>query len=55
MLGGISDNIASLLQLRKYGATNAENTTTMGYYAIKYLSEPCTLQEDQATDGIVSN
>ena len=42
---GISDNMASLLQLSKYGDINAEDTTTMVYYVINYLSEPYTLLE----------
>ena len=54
LIDGISDSIASLAQLGKYGAINAADPTTMGYYVIKYLSEPCTLQEDQATDGQLS-
>ena len=47
---GIIENMASLVQLGKYGAINAEDPTTMYYYVINYLSEPCTLQEDQTTD-----
>ena len=54
MLDGISENMASLVQLGKYGAINILDTTTMGYYAIKYLSEIYTLQEDQTTYGQVS-
>ena len=46
--------MASLVQLVKYGAINAEDPTTMGYYLINYISEPCTLQEDQTTYGKVS-
>ena len=55
VLDGISDNMASISQLGKYGYINAEDTTTIRYYAIKYLSEQCTLQEDQTTYGQVSN
>ena len=50
-IDGISDNMASILQLGKYGAMNASDPTTMGYYVIKYLSKPHTLQEYQTTDG----
>ena len=46
--------MASLVQLGKYGVINAVDPTTMGYYVIKYLSEPFTLQEDQTTYGQVS-
>ena len=54
VLDDISDNMASLVQLGKYGATNAADTTTIGYYVIKYLSEPYTPQEYQITYGQVS-
>ena len=46
--------MASIVQLGKYGAINAEYTTTMGYYVRKYLSEPYIIQEYQTTDGKVS-
>ena len=55
VLDGISDNMASLVQLGKYGAINAVDPTTMSYYAIKYLSEPYKVQDDQTTDGQVIN
>ena len=42
VLDGISENVASLVQLGKYGAINAADPTTMGYYVIKFLSEPYT-------------
>ena len=48
---GISDNMASLIQLEKFGAINALYPTTMGYYVIKFLSEPYTLQEDHTKYG----
>ena len=54
LLYGIDENISSLFQLGKYGAINAANPNTMGYYLIKYLSEPYTLKEDQTIDGQVS-
>ena len=46
--------MASLVQLGKYGAINAEDPNTMGYYVIKYLSEPYTLKQYQTTYGKVS-
>ena len=46
--------MASIVQLGKYGAINAEYTKTMGYYVRKYLSEPYIIQEYQTTDGKVS-
>ena len=54
MLDGISDNMASIVQLGKYGAINAADLTTMVYYVIKYLSGPYTLHEYQTTHGQVS-
>ena len=35
VLYGISEDMAYLVQLGKYGAINASDPTTMGYYAIK--------------------
>ena len=54
VLYGISDNMASLEQLSEYGATNAVDPNTMGYYVINYLSETYKLQEDQIKYGQVS-
>ena len=54
MLDGISDNMASIVQLGKYGAINVADPTSVEYYVIKYLSEPYTLNEYQTTYGQVS-
>ena len=54
MIDGISDNMAYLVQIGKYGDINVEDPKTMGYYVIKYLSEAYTLQEEQTRDGKVS-
>ena len=51
VLDGISNNMASLVQLGKYGSINTADPTTMGYYVIEFLSVPYTLQEDQTTYG----
>ena len=40
--------MASLIQYGKYGTTNTTDTTTMGLYAIEFLSEAYNLQEDNA-------
>ena len=48
VLDFIIDNTASLAQLFKYGAINADDPTITGYYVIKHLSETYALQEDQA-------
>ena len=45
--------MASLVHLGKNGAFNAADTTIMGYYVIKHLSETYALQEDQAIYGQV--
>ena len=37
VLDGISYNMSSVVHLGKYGAINAADTTTMGYYGIRYL------------------
>ena len=41
----------SLVQSGKYGAINTTNTSIMGYYVIKFISEECTLQEDTTCGG----
>ena len=51
---GNSEHVASLIQLGKYGDTNAADPTTTGYYVIKYLYETYTLQKDQTICGQVS-
>ena len=43
---GISDKMDSLGQSGKYGTINTTDTSTMGYYVIKFVSEAYTLQED---------
>ena len=49
-LGGISNNMASLVQYGRYGAINTTYTTTIGYYVIKLVLEDYTLQEDTTPD-----
>ena len=50
VLDGISDNLSALVQNGKYGEINTEYTTVMGYYAVKLLSEPYTLQDIKTVD-----
>ena len=38
VLDSISNNMAALVQTDKYGAINTADTTTMGYYVIKFMS-----------------
>ena len=40
VLDGISDNRYALAQRGKYGVINTADLTTMGYYVVKFLSEP---------------
>ena len=51
MLDGISGNMAALVETGKYGAINKTDTTKMGYYVIKFLSEDYTWQEGSTCDG----
>ena len=39
--------MAALVQTGQYGAINMTDTVTMGYYVIKFMSEPYTLQEEK--------
>ena len=50
VLYGISDNMSELVQNEKYGAINTADTTKMGYYVVKFLSEPKTLQYYKIVD-----
>ena len=45
LLVDISDNMYALVNNGKYGAINTENPTTIGYYVVRFLSEPYTLQD----------
>ena len=51
ILYGISDNMSSLVQYGKYGSMNTTNTSTMGYYVIKFVSDAYTLQYDTTCEG----
>ena len=54
VLNGISANMASLIQNRNFGAINAADTTTLGYYIVDYFSYTLTIQEYITTDGKIS-
>ena len=43
--------MSSLSQYGKYGTTNTTDTSTMGYYAIKFVSEAYNLKYDTTCDG----
>ena len=51
VLGGISDNMASLFQSSKYGDINTTDTSTNGFHVIMFTSEAYTLQENTTIDG----
>ena len=44
VLDVISDNMASLVQSVNYGVINTSDTTTNGFYIIKFISEAYTLK-----------
>ena len=44
VLDGISKKMDELVQTGQYGDINTTYTSTMGYYVIKFVSEPYTLQ-----------
>ena len=47
-------NVASLVQYGNYGAINTTYSTTMGYYAIEFVSEEYSQQEDTTSDVQIS-
>ena len=51
VLYGISENVASIVQVSKYGAINADNPTTIGYYVISHPYEPYIIKDDQPQMG----
>ena len=50
LLDGIGDNMSELVQNGKYGAIYTKYPTTMGYYVVKFLSEPYTLQDNKTVE-----
>ena len=51
VLDGISDNMASLVEPRKYGAINTTDTKTNGFHVIMFTSEEYKLQDNKKMDG----
>ena len=47
--------MAELVQTDKWGSIDATDTTTMVYYAIKFISEAYTLQEEKMCYGKMSS
>ena len=52
VIDGISDNMATLVKSKKYGAINTTDTATNGYYIIIFTSEAYELQDNATIDGI---
>ena len=55
VLDGISENMASLVQLGMYGAINKDDTTTNGFYVVKLISYSYILQNNTTIDGQVTS
>ena len=53
VLDGISEYMASLVQLVMYGAITTYDTTTNGFYVIQFVSDAYTLQINTTTNGKV--
>ena len=53
VLGGISDNMASLVQSGKYVVIEIDDTTTNVFYVIQFISEVYTLQNNTKMHGII--
>ena len=51
VIGGISYNMASLVQSGKYVDVVTSDTTTNGFYVTKLISEAYTLQNNTTIDG----
>ena len=55
VLDGISDNMASLVELGKYGAINTTDTSTNGFYVIMFTSGAYALRENTTIYGQIIN
>lgn len=51
ILTSIASNIASTIAESSYGAVNTEDPQTDGYYIVKFISSPYTLQNDVVVNG----
>ena len=51
VIGGISDNMASLVESGTYGAINKTETSTNGYYVIMFTSGSYTLRKNTTIYG----
>ena len=55
VLYGISENMSSLVHNGEYGQVNTVDPTKPGYYVIKFISEPYTLQGNKLVNKEVIN
>jgi len=51
ILTSIASNIAATIAESSYGAVNTEDPQTDGYYIVKFISSPYTLQNDVVVNG----
>ena len=50
VLDRINEKMSALAQKEKYGAINTADPIKMGYYGVKFLSEPYKLQDVKTVD-----
>ena len=50
VLAGICENVASLFQSGMYGSINTDETTSNGFYAIQFILEAYTPQNNTTID-----
>ena len=55
VLYGISENMSLIVQNGKYDAVNTAYLTTLGYYVVKFVSEPYMLQVNKTMSNQVIN
>ena len=54
LLEDINKNMAALVQTGQCCAINTTDTSTMGYYVIKFMPETYALQEEKHCDGKIN-
>ena len=55
VLYGIIENMSLLVHNGKYGTFNTSYRTTIGYYVVKFISEPYRLQGNKTENKQVIN
>ena len=51
VLDGITNHMHSLVEEGKYGAIGTNDSREVGYYVVRFLSPPYTLQANKVVDG----